>query len=99
MVFVTVFGGFNLSEFELPCVLDLKMGRQSYCDGASPDKVAKEKAKYPPQEAVGFRFAGMRGYVSGDLVESTREWCFSLQPDQIPDALESALMARQFVGI
>lgn len=73
---------------ELPCVLDLKMGRRSYADTASPEKVAKERAKYPPQEAVGFRFAGMRGYVSGELVESTREWCFSLQASDIPDALE-----------
>ncbi|KAH9260862.1 hypothetical protein BASA81_001329 [Batrachochytrium salamandrivorans] len=73
---------------DMPCVLDLKMGRRSYADTASPEKVAKERAKYPPQEAVGFRFAGMRGYVSGELVESTREWCFSLQADDIPDALE-----------
>ena len=43
-----------------PCVLDLKMGRQSYDEHASPEKVAKEKAKYPPQEIVGFRFSGMR---------------------------------------
>jgi len=41
--------------FEEPCVLDLKMGRRSYDENASPEKVEKEKAKYPPQEIVGFR--------------------------------------------
>lgn len=77
-------------KFQHPCVLDLKMGRRSYDEEATPEKVAKEKAKYPPQEVVGFRFSGMRVYqgATGGYIDSTRDWCLSLQPTQIPDALE-----------
>jgi len=76
--------------FTEACVLDLKMGRRSYDENASPEKVEKERAKYPPQEVVGFRFCGMRVFqpATRRVVESSREWCLSLQPNQIPDALE-----------
>jgi len=46
--------------FHRPSVLDLKMGTQTYDEEATPEKVAAEMAKYPPQRELGFRFTGMR---------------------------------------
>ena len=46
------------------------------------DQMAKEKAKYPPQEEIGFRFVGLRAYdrVNDAWDKSERKWCMSLQP-------------------
>ena len=47
------------SGFKAPCVMDLKMGKRSYDEDATPEKVAREIQKYPQQNIIGFRFAGM----------------------------------------
>lgn len=76
--------------FRKPCLLDIKMGRRTYDEEATPEKIEKEKKKYPPQEIIGFRFSGMKTYMAttNETFESTREWCLSLQPGDIPNALE-----------
>ena len=43
-----------------PSQMDIKMGCQSWDEDAPPDKVAKERDKYPPQLVMGFRCTGMR---------------------------------------
>ena len=74
-----------------PCILDLKMGTQTYDEKATPEKIAKEKKKYPPQSTIGFRFVGMKWWLvdEKEYAQSTREWCMSLTPDDIPVALMS----------
>jgi hypothetical protein len=49
-------------NFSKPCVMDLKMGCQSYEPDATPEKRAKEFGKYPEQAQFGFRIVGMRFY-------------------------------------
>ena len=48
------------TQFVKPCILDLKMGTQAYPEGSTPEKIAHEEAKYPPQKEIGFRFCGCR---------------------------------------
>jgi hypothetical protein len=43
-----------------PCVLDLKMGVQSWDEDAPAEKAAAEASKWPPMASLGFRFTGMR---------------------------------------
>ena len=49
------------------------------------------KEKYPPQSTIGFRFVGMKWWLvdEKEYAQSTREWCMSLTPDDIPVALMS----------
>jgi len=49
-------------DYSKPCVLDLKMGRQTYEPDASKTKKSNEINKYPQQLHFGFRIAGMRVY-------------------------------------
>ena len=50
------------ANFKKPCVMDLKMGQQSYEPDAPAAKKERESAKYPQQEQFGFRIVGMRFY-------------------------------------
>ena len=50
------------SHYCRPCILDLKLGEQTHDEAASPRKRAHELSKYPHQQAVGFRIAGMKRY-------------------------------------
>lgn len=75
-----------------PCVLDLKMGQQTYDETASEDKIAFERAKYPPQGEIGFRVVGMRVYRPNSQAEeefkSTRDWCMDITVDSMQSAIE-----------
>jgi hypothetical protein len=52
---------YNLtSHFSKPCVLDLKMGTETYEPDAPEDKKLRERTKYPQQEEFGFRLVAMR---------------------------------------
>jgi len=49
-------------NFQHPCVIDIKMGRQSFEPGAPSAKRDSEMQKYPQQDLFGFRIVGMRRY-------------------------------------
>lgn len=48
------------APYRCPCILDLKMGRQSYEPDATTVKKEYELRKYPEQNLFGFRIVGMR---------------------------------------
>ena len=48
------------NTFSKPCVMDLKMGTQSYEPDATTEKQSRESSKYPQQSTFGFRITGMR---------------------------------------
>lgn len=49
-------------KLHFPCIVDVKVGTRSYEDGASPEKIAYERSKFPLQEQVGFRIQGIKVY-------------------------------------
>jgi hypothetical protein len=49
-------------NFSKPCVMDLKMGTQTYEPDAPEEKCLRESGKYRQQEQFGFRIVGMRVY-------------------------------------
>ena len=79
-----------LHHMKSPCMLDLKMGQQTYDEDASPSKIEREKKKYPPQEVIGFRIVGMKVHRSatGETWRSNREWCMQISPDSMHNAIE-----------
>ena len=48
--------------FSKPCVMDLKMGTQTFEPDAPTEKRLREFGKYPKQPEYGFRIVGMRVY-------------------------------------
>ncbi len=50
------------SDFKEPCVVDIKMGKQTYEPNASIEKKRSQMRKYPEQEIFGFRIIGMKIY-------------------------------------
>jgi len=48
------------TKFRKPCVIDIKMGQQTYDPYATLKKQIYEREKYPQQELFGFRIVGMR---------------------------------------
>eukprot|EP00818_Percolomonas_sp_WS_P010486 CAMPEP_0117443622 /NCGR_PEP_ID=MMETSP0759-20121206/4791_1 /TAXON_ID=63605 /ORGANISM="Percolomonas cosmopolitus, Strain WS" /LENGTH=352 /DNA_ID=CAMNT_0005235605 /DNA_START=2528 /DNA_END=3586 /DNA_ORIENTATION=+ len=57
------------SGFSKPCILDLKMGVQTYDDDASEKKKAYEISKYPDQATQGFRITGFKQVVPKEVFE------------------------------
>lgn len=49
-------------SYNLPNVMDIKIGMKTYEPSASIEKVEKETNKYPPQAIVGFRISGLKYY-------------------------------------
>lgn len=49
-------------HYRKPCVMDIKMGQQTFEPTATAEKKAREKKKYPYQEEVGFRITGFKVY-------------------------------------
>jgi Inositol polyphosphate kinase len=49
-------------HFSKPCVLDLKVGTETYEPDAPNDKQLREQSKYPAQLELGFRMVAMRIY-------------------------------------
>ena len=52
-------------NFRKPCIIDVKMGLQSYEEGAPPEKVKAALVKYPYLKSVGFQILGMRVGILG----------------------------------
>ena len=55
------------THFSKPCVLDLKMGTDTFEPDAPIEKKLREKAKYPAQTEFGFRLVAMRIYNPADV--------------------------------
>lgn len=49
-------------NYKQPCVMDLKMGTETFEPDAPEDKRLRETTKYPQQSIFGFRIVGMRIY-------------------------------------
>ncbi|CAJ1917540.1 unnamed protein product [Cylindrotheca closterium] len=49
-------------NYSKPCIIDVKMGTQSFEPDASDEKKLKEAGKYPQQTDFGLRIVGMRVY-------------------------------------
>lgn len=47
-------------DFRRPCVLDVKIGAQTWDPDASAEKIHCERNKYPPLSSLGFRLLGMK---------------------------------------
>lgn len=63
-------------NFSKPCVIDLKMGTQSYEPDASVEKRTREFNKYPQQALFGFRIVGMRYYEPNDPAADENGYIF-----------------------
>lgn len=79
-----------------PCVLDVKVGVQSWDEDAAPVKAAREAAKWPLQARLGFRFTGMSVWkraAEGAWRQEARgtEFGYGLTPDGFVDALAEYL--------
>lgn len=77
------------SGLSAPCVLDVKIGVQSWDEDANPEKAAREAGKWPPQSRLGFRFVGMSTQHSSRhaVTKLGTEFGYSLTPSQFIDAL------------
>jgi len=66
--------------FQRPCVLDVKMGVQSWDEDAPAEKVERERSKWGAQAHLGLRLTGMRVVEGGEgkVVERGREYCRQL---------------------
>eukprot|EP00968_Pinguiococcus_pyrenoidosus_P010945 scaffold876_cov243-Pinguiococcus_pyrenoidosus.AAC.4 len=49
-----------MRQYSKPCILDVKVGRRCYEVSAPEDKKDRERQKYPYQETVGYRVAGLK---------------------------------------
>mmetsp|Transcript_23310 Transcript_23310/g.73006 ORF Transcript_23310/g.73006 Transcript_23310/m.73006 type:complete len:230 (-) Transcript_23310:2317-3006(-) len=49
-----------MRDYRRPCILDVKIGRRCYETTAPNDKKAREHKKYPYQQVVGYRAAGLK---------------------------------------
>ena len=50
------------TDYRKPCVIDLKIGTQTYDEDASDEKKAKQIKKFKYQEQLGYRLTGMKIY-------------------------------------
>jgi len=73
------------SEYEKPCLIDIKMGKQTFEPTASEDKIAREIKKYPYQEEIGFRLTGLKVWekVSESYNLYDKHFGRSLIPEQV----------------
>ncbi|KNC79754.1 hypothetical protein SARC_07866 [Sphaeroforma arctica JP610] len=76
--------------FVRPCVMDLKMGTKTYGEDATPEKIAREEKKYPPQKTLGFRFVGMKVWqpATESYSKTEREWCMAIDETTVGAGLE-----------
>lgn len=80
-------------RFSEPCVLDIKLGTQTYEPTAPSEKRMLELAKYPAQAVLGFRIVGMRVYCanSGTYRQFDRSYGRQLDADRVVDGLREFL--------
>ena len=85
--------------FRHPCVLDVKVGVQTWNPGASQEKISAELRKFPLQQRVGFRVTGMRVWdvTQGAFRERGRAYGYSLTEAQLHRAFAEFLHDGQGV--
>ncbi|KAL4640998.1 inositol polyphosphate multikinase-like [Arapaima gigas] len=76
-------------KFNKPCIMDVKMGQQSYDPYASQEKREQQISKYPLMEEIGFLVLGMRIYqVTSDSYKTyNQQYGRNLVKDTIKDGL------------
>lgn len=52
-------------SFSKPCIMDIKMGTQTYEPDAPEEKKLREVTKFPEQTSIGFRIVGLKFYDPG----------------------------------
>lgn len=77
-------------NYKSPCVIDIKMGQQTYEPDANANKKKREIRKCPYQVITGFRITGMKVY---DVLLSSysykdKQFGRSVQPDEVTAALK-----------
>ena len=74
---------------KIPCIIDIKMGQQTYEPSVSELKKIREKQKYVYQEEIGFRITGLKVYDSEcqSYTITDKKFGRSLLPDQVLDGL------------
>ncbi len=75
--------------FKAPCIIDIKIGTETYEPNASFDKIEREKNKYQFQHEIGFRIVGFKVY---DVITKTykhigKRFGRSLLPHKISEGL------------
>lgn len=83
--------------YRKPCILDVKMGVQTWDEDAAPAKVESERSKYPPQQKVGFRLTGMRVWNANERKyrEHGRSFGYKLHEGTLTRAFEEFLWDGQ----
>jgi inositol-hexakisphosphate kinase len=79
------------AKFKRPCVMDIKIGKRTYADDASPKKRARAEAKCraTTSHVLGFRLCGMQVYSepNGRYLRKDKYYGRELTPATVPDAL------------
>ncbi|CAI2351605.1 unnamed protein product [Caenorhabditis sp. 36 PRJEB53466] len=82
------------SDFKRPAILDLKMGRVTYDPLAKPDKIEKERIKYPPQATMGCRILGYRIHFDDKVEVRDKDWGKSFDETTVQHGLREFFSAR-----
>ncbi|CAB05842.3 Kinase [Caenorhabditis elegans] len=81
--------------YQRPAILDLKMGQVTYDPIAKPEKIEKERIKYPPQAKMGMRILGYRIHRSDNQVEvRDKDWGKSFDETTVETGLREFFSAR-----
>lgn len=82
-------------SYRNPCIADIKIGKQTWDRYAAPEKQARERQKYPEQSKFGFRFVGMKVFLSTDYVQYNKGFGRTIRTDsEVVRALQSFLPAQ-----
>lgn len=80
---------FCIEGFKAPCIIDIKIGTNTYEPNAPLDKIKREQNKYHFQQEIGFRIVGFKVF---DVITKTykqigKRFGRSLQPNKISEGL------------
>jgi hypothetical protein len=76
-------------KYTTPCVMDVKMGTQTFEPDAPPEKKARELTKYSYQKEVGFRITGFKNFKKNSYSSVEKTFGRSLHPSDVGDALQT----------